>query len=222
MLEDCQFSGADAELLIVEGESGGSSVLRARDERSQAVLPMQGKPMNATKADRDDIEGNEQFAALIEALGCGIGDECRAADCRYGRIVLLFDADADGIHSRTLMLLFFHQWMAPLLTAGVVHDVFPPLWKVECDGSNYPYFARTDTELQSIREMLEQRGVADFKTRRYRGVGSMGAEVLRETCLNPVTRKLHQLRPEHAADAMQVFEYFRNAVRDSRGEDTGH
>ena len=213
MFVDCENPGPDAELIIVEGESGGSSVCRARDERLQAVFPMQGKPMNATKADQGAIESNQWFASLSDALGCRVGDECRETDCRYGRLVLLFDADADGIHSRTLMLLFFHEWLAPLLSAGIIHDVFPPLWKVDWAGSNYPYFARTDSELQVIRQTLDERGVTDFKTRRYRGIGSMEAEVLRETCLNPVTRTLHQLRPDHAADALRVIEHFRKAAR---------
>ncbi|MEQ1487852.1 MAG: toprim domain-containing protein, partial [Methylotenera sp.] len=110
-LQDCRQHGANAELFLVEGDSAASAVSSLRNQQVQAVLPMQGKPLNTIKASAEKVVENALFKALIEALGAGVGDNFDLTKCRYSRIVLLMDADADGIHCGALMLMFFYRWM---------------------------------------------------------------------------------------------------------------
>ncbi len=126
-LEDCTGNGAGTELFIVEGDSAASIVCRVRDERFQAVLPMQGKPLNAYRATPKKVVTNPWFAALTDAIGTGIGDDFALKKIRFARIVLLMDPDADGIHCGALLLMFFYRWMRPLLEAGHIAMARAPL-----------------------------------------------------------------------------------------------
>ena len=212
-LDDCEKHGSGSELFIVEGDSAARAVSRVRSSQWQAVLPMQGKPMNATKAREDALESNVQFAALMTAMGMQIGDEFDLSKARYERIVLLFDPDADGIHSRTLMLLFFHKWMRPLLDAGRIFDARVPRWQVDCDRLDGPKFASTDEGMQNIRQQLTAAGIENFKTTRFRGIGSVGADTLARFCTNKETRQLYQLSAADADTALQIFAELRNITR---------
>lgn len=129
-LQDCHQHGEQAELFLVEGDSASLAVASLRNAQFQAVLPMQGKPLNAMKATPVKVAKNALFKALIDAIGAGFGEHFDMAKCRYNRIVLLMDSDADGIHCGALMMMFFYRWMHPLLESGKVELVRPPVGEV--------------------------------------------------------------------------------------------
>jgi len=120
-------ASSDAELFVVEGDSASQAVAKQRDGTFQAVLPMQGKPMNPMRVSQEKLMENTWYAALIDAIGTGVGEQCQPEKRRYERIVLLMDPDADGIHCGALMTLFFYQWMQPLLASGHLYLVRPPV-----------------------------------------------------------------------------------------------
>lgn len=212
-LDDCEGHGPGSELFVVEGDSAARAVSRVRSAAFQAVLPMQGKPMNATKSSAEALRGNVQYVALMDALGLQIGDQFDLSKTRYERVILLFDPDADGIHARTLMLLFFHQWMKPLLDAGRIFDARVPRWQIESDQLDGPQFASTDEQFQVVRQNVVDRGIEDFKVTRFRGVGSVGADTLFQFCMSTETRQLYRLQSSDAEAAIQIFEELRNLTR---------
>ena len=219
-LIDCSRGGRDAErpteLFIVEGDSAASSISRVRDASFQAILPMQGKPMNAVKANLNDLKKNIQFAALFEALGVDLANQNREEDIRYEHIILLFDPDADGIHARTLMLLFFHKWMRWWLDAGRIFDVHAPQWEIVSPALPRPAYAATPDHLRRVRQHLRDEGVTDIKTRRFRGIGSIDGKILKTRCVDPATRELTSLTAAHAEAAMEVFRDLRSLSRGPR------
>ena len=206
-LEDCHEHGpgSGAELVIVEGDSAADAVLQVRDKRWQAILPMQGKPMNAIKASLNDIKKNIQFAALIEALGVELEQADATNRIRYRKIILLFDPDPDGIHARTLMLLFFYRYFPQLLDAGRVFDVHAPQWAVTGDGRAAPSFAGTPEHLARVKQKLRDDGVTNLATRRFRGLGSIDVSILASICIRPATRSLVPLSRDYARHAMEFF-----------------
>lgn len=212
-LDDCEQHGPGSELFIVEGDSAARALSRVRSIQSQAVLPMQGKPMNATKASENALGNNVQFAALMDAMGMQIGDEFDLSKSRYERIILLFDPDADGIHGRTLMLLFFHKWMKPLLDAGRIYDARVPRWQINSPHLEQPKFASTDEGLQTLRGKLHEAGIDDFQATRFRGIGSVGADTLARFCTDKETRHLYPLKSTDAEMALQIFAELRNLTR---------
>ena len=218
-LIDCSRGGRDAErpteLFIVEGDSAASTISRVRDASFQAILPMQGKPMNAVKASLDDLKKNIQFAALFEALGVDLANQNREEDIRYERIILLFDPDADGIHARTLMLLFFHRWMRWWLNAGRIFDAHAPQWEIVSSALPQPAYAATPDHLDRVRQHLRDQGVTEIKTRRFRGIGSIDGQILKTRCVDPATRNLTPLTAAHAQMAMEVFRDLRTFGRRS-------
>jgi len=223
-LHDCAEHGSnsDSELFVVEGNSAERGLSRVRDVRWHAVLPIQGKPMNATKAGELELEKNVQFAALMKAMGTQIGDQFDLSKIRYQRIILLFDPDADGIHGRTLLLLFFHKWMKPLLDAGRIFDARVPRWQINYQQSDSSatgapkerrtIFASTDEQFQQLKRDLESQGISDIQQTRFRGIGSVGQDTLAHFCTNPDTRTLSVLRSEDAEDAIRFFEELRNIM----------
>jgi DNA gyrase subunit B len=153
-----------------------------------------------------------QFAALMDAMGTQIGDEFDLSKIRYQRIILLFDPDADGIHGRTLLLLFFHKWMKPLLDSGRIFDVQVPCWKLDSKKLDSPKFASTDEQFQELKTRLESEGIDDLKTTRFRGIGRVGEDTLSNFCTNPETRHLSLLPSEDAEDAIRFFEQLRSIM----------
>jgi DNA gyrase/topoisomerase IV subunit B len=213
-LIDCVGEGRNAdrptELFIVEGDSAARSVKRVRDGSFQAILPMQGKPMNAVKSTLDDLKKNVQFAALFSALGIDLASPNQEEDIRYENIILLFDPDADGIHARTLMLLFFHKWMRWWLDAGRIHDAHAPQWEIVSSALPQPAYAATPDHLQRIREQLRNQGATDIRTRRFRGIGGVDGLILKKRCVDPSTRQLTTLSAAHAETAIDVFRDLRS------------
>jgi DNA gyrase subunit B len=183
--------GSGAELFVVEGDSAAASVSRVRDPRFQAVLPMQGKPLNAVKASRKKVVSHAFFGPLIAALGTGIDADFRLGGLRYDRVLLLMDPDADGIHCGVLMLLFFHRWMRPLLEDDRIGIVRAPWGEVSVAGDPTVHLARSEPELTALAGRLQESGATTI--RRYRGLAGIDPAMIRDTCVVPATRRAERV-----------------------------
>lgn len=211
-LNDCQNPDGDSELYVVEGDSAARTVNGLRSIELQAVLPLQGKPRNALKADLNELLRNPQLADLVSSLGAKWDADGRLdlASIRYQRIILLFDPDADGIHARTLLLFFFYRWMRPLLDAKRIFDTHAPRWAVHAADTQPPEYAFTDEDLVRVRKQLTVDGREETKLKRFLGLGNVDAAALNRYCMAPATRQLLELNTHEAESAMEVFQQLRN------------
>lgn len=212
-LEDCTAHGPDSqsELYVVEGDSAARSVLRLRSEWNQAVLPMQGKPLNAMKATAQRVERYPLFRAFRDALGIADGDtpEKPSPTLRYQRIILLFDPDADGIHCGALMLMYLYRQMRRVLESGCVYLVRAPLLEVVAqtrDGERVEsFYAYTESQAGKLMLDIRRAGYEIVSRNFYRGLGSMPAQTLHTTCLAPQSRRLIPLGVREAQVAIELF-----------------
>lgn len=177
-----------------------------RDSATQAVLPLRGKVINALKASPADVLKNAECQGIFSTLGAGFGKNFDIEACRYGRVILLCDADVDGSHIRCLLLTLFHTYCRPLLEAGRVYAAMPPLYSFKVSGSNTPVFAYTEAEKDKMLARFEKQGKTIRSVSRFKGLGEMSVDELAETTLDPATRSLRQLTIEDAASAMKAFD----------------
>lgn len=187
------------ELFIVEGDSAGGSAKQGRDSRHQAILPLKGKPMNPEKAKLADIMKNDEYKAIIAAIGAGVGSEFDAEESNYGKIIIMTDADTDGAHIQVLLLTFFYRYMKPLIDNGQVYIAQPPLYKVtkKAGKNSVMRYAYSDEQLNEFTKELGK----SVELQRYKGLGEMNPDQLWETTMDPELRMLLQVQIEDAAKA---------------------
>ncbi len=211
-LADCRSDDVErSELFIVEGDSALGTAKLARSSDFQALLPIRGKILNVQKASITDMLRNAECAAIIQVIGAGSGRSFDIEGARYGKVVLMTDADVDGAHIRTLLLTLFFRYMRPLVDAGRVYAAVPPLHRVEVIGAgsrkNEYIYTYSEAELRDVLKKLDRSGKRYKEDiQRYKGLGEMDADQLAETTMDPRHRTLRRVTAEHAESAERVFE----------------
>jgi DNA gyrase subunit B len=232
-LADCSITDPEhCEMYIVEGNSAGGSAKMGRDRRFQAILPLRGKILNVEKAKLNRILENAEIKTMISAVGAGLGNDFDQTKSRYGKIILMTDADVDGSHIRTLLLTFFYRYMKDLITAGKVYIAQPPLYKIKKGKEEYYAFddkerdevlkrfkaTKQDIVNEETMEENEEGQVKGVVISRYKGLGEMNPEQLWDTTMNPETRTVLQVSVESAAAADKVFEVLMGDAVEPRRE----
>ncbi|OIP55579.1 MAG: DNA gyrase subunit B [Ignavibacteria bacterium CG2_30_36_16] len=219
-LADCSITDPEhCEIYIVEGDSAGGSAKQGRDRRFQAILPLKGKILNVEKAKLNKILENNEIKAIISAIGAGLGAEFDDTKARYGKIILMTDADVDGSHIRTLLLTFIYRHMKDLITSGKVYIAQPPLYKLKKGKQEYYAFdnkerdeilkrfkSNGNKEEELTQQQIDEGAVKGITISRYKGLGEMNPEQLWDTTMNPETRTVLQVTLDSAATADKIFE----------------
>lgn len=208
-LVDCRATGVDrSELFIVEGDSALGSARQGRNSEYQALLPIRGKILNVQKASTADMLKNAECSAIIQVVGAGSGRSFDITQMRYGRVIIMADADVDGSHIRTLLLVLFWKYMRPVIEEGRLYAAMPPLHKVETTGRNaQSIYTYTQAEMEKTVADLEKAGKTVKKPiQRFKGLGEMNSELLWSSTLDPAARSVRQITVEDAEEAAAMLE----------------
>ena len=218
-LADCHLDDiGSTELLLVEGDSAMGTGKAARDSSFQALLPLRGKVLNTWRAKERKMLDNAECAAIISAIGAGVGKSFDLDAVRYGKIILLVDADVDGSHIRALLITFFCSYMRPLVEAGRVYAAVPPLHKIVPAGARPPIYTYSESEMKSTLATLEAQSVAVTEIQRYKGLGEMDADQLAETTLMPSQRALRRITIGEEGSADSALELLMGSKVEPRRE----
>lgn len=213
-LADCSYTDPElCELFLVEGDSAGGTAKEGRDRRFQAILPLRGKILNTERARLDRVYASEEIRNMIAALGTGVGEDFDLSKIRYHKVIIMTDADVDGLHIRTLLLTFFYRFMRPLIDRGHVYIALPPLYQVK-KGKQVRY-CYSDAELEQVLESMGRQGVT---IQRYKGLGEMNKDQLWETTMNPEKRTILRVTVEDAMAADEIISILMGDDVDPRRE----